>query len=324
MLGLSVLRSAWQASWAGTATHSRLPGALWGWISSGAGSPGAPTGQTPLVPPRGQSLPAAASWHLVWLREAGGEAAPLPSRRHPAHPAPHPPAGMAPSSPAASPVWQREEPWLAALTTICTSRLWGRVVAQALCSPRPWGTHTGWWQKAGRGWQPCPPSRVRHRAAPALTRAAQDGLEGCSLGKALCQALLAPPGAQDRWPTQQGANSPHPSTHMDTGSALPGTTPLVAIALMEMAVSIVCRKEQRVSAPSRAPSSLGQRDRRVGRESWGHSRTWGSLGPCRDVPQGWAACGERQMDGRTDGWAGSTNGQQCGGGLSPLEGLAVP
>lgn len=63
-------------------------------------------------------------------------------------------------------------------------------------------------------------------------------------------------------------------TRMDAGSAVPGTTPLVAMALMEMAVSIVCREKHGVSTRQSWTEGQGR-----GRESWGRAGTWGSLGP---------------------------------------------
>lgn len=150
----------------------------------------------------------------VWggLGTLAAEAAPLPSPRHPARPehaAPILPACL-PGSPTASPVWRREELRLAALAAICTSRLWGRVAAPALRSPRATGNPAGGWQEAGE----------RLAVTSALPRAAQparpwewDSLRGCSLGKALCHArppaLLGHRGPH-RCPAQQGASSPRP------------------------------------------------------------------------------------------------------------------
>lgn len=121
---------------------SQLPRALQGWHVLGEAAR-APTGQTPRRLPGGQSPHTAAS-----PCPAVGEPTPSPSPWHPARPAPI----LLPCVsrlPAASPVWRREEPRLAALAAICTSRLWGRVAAPAPRSPGPWGSRAGWWQKAG-------------------------------------------------------------------------------------------------------------------------------------------------------------------------------
>lgn len=110
-----------------------------GQACSGGGS----QGTHPMVPPGGQSPRTAACGAPV------GQPMPSPSPWHPARPAPT----LLPCAsrlPAASPVWRREEPRLAALAAICTSRLWGRVAAPAPRSPGPWGSRAGWWQKAGK------------------------------------------------------------------------------------------------------------------------------------------------------------------------------
>lgn len=112
-----------------------------GLTCSGGGSQGTHRPQ-PTVPPGGQSPHTAACGAPV------GEPMPSPRPWHPARPAPI----LLPCAsrlPAASPVWRREEPRLAALAAICTSRLWGRVAAPAPRSPGPWGSRAGWWQKAG-------------------------------------------------------------------------------------------------------------------------------------------------------------------------------
>lgn len=83
-------------------------------------------------------------------------------------------------------------------------------------------------------------------------------------------------------------------THTDMGSAVPGTTPLVAIALMEMAVSIVCGKKHDVSAWQ---SSLhaGEQEGRAG-TMLGHGAPWGHAEMCHMARTG------RWMDGQADGW----------------------
>lgn len=286
--------------------RSQLPRALWGWACPGGGSPGArPRRCLPGGRDRSQQHP------RVWggLGTPAAEAAPLPSLRHPARPehaAPILPACL-PGSPAASPVWRREELRLAALAAICTSRLWGRVAAPALRSPRAMGNPAGGWQEAGE----------RLAVTSTLPRAAQparpwerDGLRGCSLGKALCHAR--PPALLGhRGPRREPAPLA-PGTHMDTGSALPGTTPLVAIALMEMAVSIVCGKKHSVGTrQSSLPTGKGE------------------LGTCGDLglPGAMPRCATgpgRLGDSRVGGRAGRVVGWQRSGGLSPLEGPAAP
>lgn len=126
----------------------------------------------------------------------------------------------------------------------------------------------------------------------------RDGLRGCSLGKALCQAQPSSSVAQGlpQAPNPAGTSSFCPSTHTGTGAALPGTTPLVAIALMEMAVSIVCGKKHSVSTlqNSLLTGAEGQGSRKgelglcwdmgLSRDVLGHGApqgragTWGSLG----------------------------------------------
>lgn len=70
-------------------------------------------------------------------------------------------------------------------------------------------------------------------------------------------------------PKPQEAAPLDPDTHTDTVRVLPGTTPLVAIALMEMAVSIVCGKENQVGT-MQCPFCTGAEEQAVGGDVGSH------------------------------------------------------
>lgn len=144
-------------------------------------------------------------------------------------------------------------------------------------SPRPLQSGGG----RSRGWRLSLPSaprgfgdgwRLQHCAPPGRGDPARAG--GRRLGSGWRPRGMLSGKSPCRHPTRQGPAARTRGTRMDAGLALPGTTPLVAIALMEMAVSIVCRKKHSVG--TRRSWAEGQGS---GRESWGHARTWGSLGP---------------------------------------------
>lgn len=169
-----------------------------------------------------------------------GRAQPIPSPWHPARPAPI----LLPCVsrlPAASPVWRREEPRLAALAAICTSRLWGRVAAPAPRSPGPWGSRSGWWQKAGE-----------RLAAP---------------GDALWEKPLQAPhpagtSCPHTWHTHRhGLSSTWHHTVGGDGTHGNGRQHRL-------------REETQCGLKQSWAEGQGSR-----RESWGHDRTWGSLGP---------------------------------------------
>lgn len=131
----------------------------------------------------------------------------------------------------------------------------------------------------GTGW------RLRLRAHPRGTRS---GLVAEGRDAAGSDSRHPPHGmgqprrlAQRFWGTKPGRSPPlrdqHPTprVHAGTASGLPGTTPLVAIALMEIAVSIVCRRKHSVSIgqsplPAQAWDKRGPGERRP----WGSTRTW--------------------------------------------------
>lgn len=145
-------------------------------------------------------------------------------------------------------------------------------------SPRPRQSGGG----RSRGWRLSLPSaprgfgdgwRLQLRAPPGHGDPARAG--GRRLGSGWRPRGMLPGKSPCRHPAPQRPAAHTRGTRVDTGLALPGTTPLVAIALMEMAVSIVCGKKHSVG--SRQSWAEGQGS---GRESWGHARTWGSLGPC--------------------------------------------
>lgn len=130
----------------------------------------------------------------------------------------------------------------------------------------------------GTGW------RLRLRAHPRGTRS---GLVAEGRDAAGSDSRHPPHGmgqprrlAQRFWGTKPGRSPPlrdrHPTprVHAGTASGLPGTTPLVAIALMEIAVSIVCRRKHSVSIgqsplPAQAWDKRGPGERRP----WGSTRT---------------------------------------------------
>lgn len=145
-------------------------------------------------------------------------------------------------------------------------------------SPRPRQSGGG----RSRGWRLSLPSaprgfgdgwRLQLRAPPGHGDPARAG--GRRLGSGWRPRGMLPGKSPCRHPAPQRPAAHTRGTRVDTGLALPGTTPLVAIALMEMAVSIVCGKKHSVG--SRQSWAEGQGS---GRESWGHVGTWGSLGPC--------------------------------------------
>lgn len=112
--------------------HSSL--GLWGWARSGRGRPGSPTRPDPT-----SASPGVGTMHSIILMSGtawGSRGSGRPSAQRAWHTQlPILLSAGLPGFPAASQVWQRVEPWLAALAAICTSRLWGRVVAPARRSP---------------------------------------------------------------------------------------------------------------------------------------------------------------------------------------------
>lgn len=185
---------------------SQFPRALQGWHVLGEASR-APPGQTSMVPPGGQSPHIAAS-----PRPAEGEPSPSPARgtQH----------ALLPSSCRVSPG-----------------------------SPRPRQSGGG----RSRGWRLSLPSaprgfgdgwRLQLRAPPGRGDPARAG--GRRLGSGWRPRGMLSGKSPCRHPTRQGPAAHTRGTRTDTGLALPGTTPLVAMALMEMAVSIVCGKKHSV------------------------------------------------------------------------------
>lgn len=280
---------AWWTSRAGAARL--LPVALQGWACSGGGSPGAPARPDPAGASPG--VETAHSSVLTSGLARGGRWERLP--RRPAHGARHTrlpillPACL-PGSPTASPVWRREEPRLAALAAICTLRLWGWVAAPAPRSPRAMGNPRGLvaegWGAAGGNVCPpvniCPPMRG--------TRQPQSSA-GTAQGAGRPRVMLSgkSPLPRSAWPfwgtgvpagARPGRNSaPLTPAHTQTWARL-YLAPHRWWQLRSWKwPSALSAGRNTVSAPGRAPSSLGQRDRGEERESWGHAGTRGSLGP---------------------------------------------
>lgn len=151
----------------------------------------------------------------------------------------------------------------------------------------------------GTGW------RLRLRAHPRGTRS---GLVAEGRDAAGSDSRHPPHGmgqprrlAQRFWGTKPGRSPPlrdrHPTprVHAGTASGLPGTTPLVAIALMEIAVSIVCRRKHSVSI-RQSPLPAQERARRA--EAVGqHQDLGGRLGHGTGLGLCNAACGAEQLRG---------------------------
>lgn len=208
------------------------------------------------------------------------EATPLPSPQLPAHPAPHPPAGMSPWIPRG--LASLAEGGAVAGGSRCHLHLAALGTGDGSSSTLPpgaMGIPCGLVAEGGgeAGGDVRPP--MCGAGQPQSSASTAQGA-GCPQGMLSGKSSL-PHSAQPFWGTEaptgtqpSGEPAPHaPGTDTDTGLALPGTTPLVAIALMEMAVSIVCGKKHSVGI-HQSSCLAGQGSG----ETWGHAGTRDSPG----------------------------------------------
>lgn len=148
-----------------------------------------------------------------------------------------------------------------------------------LHAPPPGEPTWGWWQRVGAASDSCRPVRV------------------CGVGKSQSSAGHIWGWGTQQAPTPRGSRNPLPRVRADRAFALPGTTPLVAIALMEMAVSIVCRRKHSVSTGhssllARAAGGEAEQESRapeqaVGRDGGGFAgRAAGCNRACRSPGSG--------------------------------------